>query len=72
MKRIENIQKRTLKIVYNDRTSDYSELLNRAKICTIETRWKRQHVTEVYKVMNNITPSYISEIFKEKTLSYNL
>ncbi len=47
MKRFENVQKRALRIVYNDRTSDYSELLNSAKICTIETRWKRQFVTEV-------------------------
>ncbi len=37
MKRIENVQKCALRIVYNDRTSDYSELLNRAKICTIKT-----------------------------------
>ncbi len=69
---IENVHKHAPGIVYNDRTSDYSELLNRAKICTIETRWKRQLVTEVYKAMNNLTPSYISDIFKEKNLSYNL
>ncbi len=67
MKRIENVQKSILRIVYNDRTSDNSELLNRAKICTIETRWKRQLVTEVYNAMNNLTPSYISDVFKEKT-----
>ncbi len=72
MKWIENVQKRALRIVYNDRTSDYSELLNRTKICTIKTRWKRQLVTEVYKAMNNLTPSYISDMFKENTLSYNL
>ncbi len=70
MKCIENVQKHALRIVYNDRTSDYSKLLNRAQICTIETRWKRQLVTEVYKVMNNLTPSYISDMLKEKTLSY--
>ncbi len=72
MKQIENVQKQALRIVYNDRTSDYSELLNRAEICTIETRWKRQLVTEVYKAMNNLTPSYISDMFKEKPLRYNL
>ncbi len=66
MKRIENVQKRSLRIVYNDRTSDYSELLNRAKICTIETKWKRQLVTDVYKSMTNLTPSYISDMVKEK------
>ncbi len=65
MKRIENVQKCALRIVYNDRTSDCSELLNSAKICTIETRWKRQLVTDVYKSMTNLTPSYISDIVKE-------
>ncbi len=37
MKRIVNVLKHTLRIVYNDRTSDYNKLLNRANICTIET-----------------------------------
>ncbi len=69
----ENEQKCALRIVYNDTpTSDYSELLNRAKIRTIETRWKRQLVTEVYKAMNNFTPSYISDMFKEKPINYKL
>ncbi len=71
-KRIENVQKSALRLVFNDRTSDYSELLNRTKICTIETRWKRQLVTEAYKAMNKLIPSYISDLFKEKNLSYNL
>ncbi len=66
MKRIENVQKCTLN---NDRTSDYSELLNRAKICTIETRWKRQLVTEVYKAMNNISHHLTYQTcLKKKTL----
>ncbi len=68
MKRFENVKKLTLRIVYNDRISDYSELLNRAKLCTIETRWKRQLVTEVCKAMNDLAPSYISYKFKEKTV----
>ncbi len=68
MKRIENAQKCAIGIVSNDRTSDYTELLNKAKICTIETRWKRQIVTEVYKAMDDLTPSYISDMFKGKTV----
>ncbi len=66
MKRTENVQKWALRIVYNDRISDYSELLNRAIICTIEIRWKMHLVTEVYKAMNHLTPSYISDMFKKK------
>ncbi len=36
---IENVQQRALRIVFNDRISDYSDLLKKAN--TIETRWKR-------------------------------
>ncbi len=72
MKCIENVQKRLIQIVFNDRISDYSDLLKKANTCTIETRWKRQLVTEVYKALNGLTPSYISDIFQEKTVNYNL
>ncbi len=67
MKRFENVQQCALRIVY-DRTLDECEILNRAKICTTEARWKRQLVTEVYKAMNDLAPAYISDMFKEKKL----
>ncbi len=38
MKRIENVQKRALQIVFNDRISDYSDLLKKANTCTIKTK----------------------------------
>ncbi len=60
------------RIVFNDRISDYSDLLKKANTCTIETRWKRKLVTEVYKAENDLTPSYISNMFQRKTVNYNL
>ncbi len=49
MKNIENVQKQALRMVFNDYSSGYQELLKRAKTYTLEIRWKRQLVTEVYK-----------------------
>ncbi len=72
MKHIENVKKMALQIGFNDIISDYSDLLKKANTCTIETRWKRQFVTEVYKAVNVLTPSYISDMFQEKTVNYNL
>ncbi len=66
------MQKRALRIVFNDRISDYSDLLKKANTCTIETRWKRQLVTKVYKAVNGLAPSYISDMFQEKIVNYNL
>ncbi len=72
MKYTENVQKRALRIVFNDRISDYSDLLKKANTCTIKTRWKRQLITEIYKAVNGLTPSYISDRFQENTVNYNL
>ncbi len=47
MKNIENVQKRALRMVFNDYSSSYHEFLKRAKTCTLEIRWKRQLVTDV-------------------------
>ncbi len=38
-------------IIFNDRISDYSDLLKKANTCTIGTRWTRQLVTEIYKAV---------------------
>ncbi len=66
LKHIENVQKRALKIVFNDYSLSYQELLKQAKTCTLETRWKSQLVTEVYKATHNLTPPYITSLFPPK------
>ncbi len=72
MKLLKLCKKRALQIAFNDRISDYSDLLKKINTCTIETRGKRQLVTKVYKAVNGLTPFYISEMFQEKTVNYNL
>ncbi len=36
---------------------------------TLKTKWKRKLV---YKAINDLTPSYISDMFEEKTVNYNV
>ncbi len=72
MKHIENVQKQTLRMVFNDYSSSYQELLKWAKTCTLEIRWKRQLVTEVYKATHNLTPPYITSLFPSKIVNYDL
>ncbi len=57
MKHIGNVQNRALRIVFHYRISDYSDLLKKAN--TVYLRWKRQLITEVFKAVNGLTPSYI-------------
>ncbi len=72
MKHIVNVQKRALRIVFNDYSSSYQELLKQAKTCTLEIRWKRQLVNEVYKAIHNLTPPYITSLFSLKIVNYDL
>ncbi len=71
MKHIENVQKRALRMVFNDYSSSYQELLKWAKTCTLEIRWKRQLVSEVYRATHNLKPPYITSLFPPKILNYD-
>ncbi len=61
-----------LRIVFNDYSSSYQELLKQAKTCTLKIRWKRQLVTDVYKATHNRTPPYITSLFPPKIVNYDL
>ncbi len=71
MKHIENVQKRALRMIFNDHSSSYHEFLKQAKTCTLEIRWRMQLVTEVYKATNNLTPPYITSLFHPKRVNYD-
>ena len=57
--RINNLHERALRIVYQDKKSDFETL----KSVTIHVRNLHYLVTEVYKVKNNISPEIMKEIF---------
>ena len=60
--KIEKIQQRTLRFIYADFTSTYSELLNKAESCTLELRRIRFICTEIYKTVNRIGPAYMNSL----------
>ena len=71
--RINNLHERTLRIVYQDKKSDFETLLKNNKSVTIHVRNLHYLVTEVYKVKNNISPEIIREIFQfQGNENYNL
>ena len=61
--RINNLHERALRIVYQDKKSDFETLFKNDKSVTIHVRNLHYHVTEVYKVKNNISPEIMKEIF---------
>ena len=59
----EEMRFRALKFVFPDYTASYDDLLNHAKMLSLELRWLRIIAFEVYKAYNNLSPGYISELF---------
>ena len=62
--RINRIQERALRIVYNDRKSTFSELLTKDKSVTVHSRNLQILATELFKVKNGMSPEIISNIFQ--------
>ena len=69
---INRVQRKALRAVYNDYTSDFNQLLDKGNHLTIHQINLRSLLTEVYKCLNNENPSFLSYIFEYKSVRYNL
>ena len=72
--KLEKIQYRALKFVYNDRHSSYEHLLSKANMPTLELSRLRNIALEVFKLQNKLSPPYICDLFtgNQRTHQYNL
>ena len=65
--KIEQIQKRCLRIILNDYTSDYETLLEKSGKPSMEIKRIRTLAIEIFKTVNNMNPSFMKNIFSPKT-----
>ena len=56
-----------LRILYNDSTSDYHQLLNKSSKASMEVKRLRKLALEIFKTLNNLNPEYMKEIFYKTT-----
>ena len=63
MRKIERIQERSLRLLYNDYDSDYNSLLHKAEVSKMEIKRLRTLVIEAFKTLNDLNPTYMKEIF---------
>ena len=70
--RINRIHERALRIVYKDYNLTYEELLIKSGSVKIHHRNLQILATEIYKVINNLSPLLMKEIFPIKDTKYNL
>ena len=70
--RINKIQERALRLVYNDNKSNLKELLEKDKSVTIHERNIQVLATEMYKIENSLSPEIMGTIFEKRHLQYSL
>ena len=67
LQKIEKIQERALRFLYNDHLSSYSELLEKSERCTMHVSRLRVLCIEIFKTLMHLNLSFMSEIFKIKS-----
>ena len=70
MCKMEKLQKRALRIIFNDYTSTYAELLDQAKCPSLYVSRMRAIAIETYKCLHGINPPFICELLVEKSPNY--
>ena len=61
--KLENIQKRALKLALDHSNEDYGHLLAKANLTTLEITRQKCILIEVYKSINNLNPVYLNDLF---------
>ena len=70
--RINRLHERALRITYKDSTLSFKELLALDHSFTIHERNVQHLATEMYKIKNNLAPTFMKELFPLSTNIYNL
>ncbi len=66
-RKINHIHERALRLVYNDYITSFKELLRRDNSVSIHHRNIQNVAIEMYKVMNDLSPLFINDIFVKST-----
>ena len=62
VEKMEKIQERDLRILYNDFFRDYESILNKCGKSTMEVNRLRTLALEFFKTLNNMNPEFMNEI----------
>ena len=69
--KLEKLQYRALKIVFNDYISSYESLLSKVNLPTLHMNRLRCIATETYKCINNMSPEYLRDLVEVKQSKYS-
>ena len=66
LNKIENLQKRALRFLHDDFEASYDYLLSKGGKSKMSVRRLRTLCVEIYKTLNDLSPSFMNNIFKLK------
>ena len=66
LNKIENLQKRALRFLYDDFEASYEHLLSKGGKSKMNVRRLRTLGVEIYNTLNDFNPSFMNDIFKLK------
>ena len=70
--KINKIHERALRIIHKDSTSNFESLLIKSYSVSIYQRNLQMLLIEIYKTINNVNPSFKTEVFVTIVVQYNL
>ena len=70
--KLEKIHERALRIISRNYKSDYSSLLEQNKECTFHVENLHSLMTEIYKTIADLNPTFMKEIFIRQDTPYRL
>ena len=70
LQKIEKLQERALRFLYNDHTSSYNDLLSNSDKCNMPISRQRALCIEIFKIVKQLNPSFMQNIFKLRTSCY--
>ena len=70
--RINALHEKALRLVYNDSTLSFENLLSLDKSFTIHHRNLQKLATEMFKIKNNLSPIFMNNVFPVSSNPYNL
>ena len=71
-KKLEKIQERALRFIYNDYSSTHHDLLKTANTEHLHVKRIKEMACEVFKIVNNIAPSFIQNLITLKCSQYSM
>ena len=70
-RKMEKIQERALRFIYEDYSSNYEQLLTKSGLVSLQIRRIRYIALETYKILNHMNPTYLHDLVKYKNNHYN-